>query len=333
MSRRCHDHRCSRVSARASGGDRVGHDHGGDRPDRGRRRGVDDRGRVPGCAQAADRVLGRQHDRSVRRSGPTRPQLARCAAAHHVGARGARVRAGLHRRRARRGRSDRRGAAGVPGIAARRGRRGPHQRRDPHRTRGRAEGGGRAARARRARQAVAPAAGGDRAPRPAALDAPRQGGGQPPLRRRQRVLRARARPVDDVLVRPVRRRRRVARGGPGGQARADLPQARPPRTTGRPAARRRVRLGVDGDPRRDRARRPRRRHHDQRRAGGRGAAAGRGGRRGRPGRDPDPGLPPDRRRSVRRDLVGRHGRTRRRTQDGRLLRHPALAAATRAGGC
>ena len=45
---------------------------------------------------------------------------------------------------------------------------------------------------------------------------------------------------------------RVARGRPGGQARVDLPQARPARTPRRPAARRRLRLGFDGDPRRDR---------------------------------------------------------------------------------
>ena len=51
MSRRCHDHRCSRVSARASDGDRVGHDRARRRPDRGRIRGADDRGRVPGFAQ------------------------------------------------------------------------------------------------------------------------------------------------------------------------------------------------------------------------------------------------------------------------------------------
>ena len=139
----------------------------------------------------------------------------------------------------------------------------------------------------------------------------------------------RARPVDDVLVRPVRRRRDVVRGGPGGQARADLPQARPARTSRRPTARRRMRLGVDGDPRRHPPRRAGRRCDDQQRAGGRGTAAGRSRWRVRPGGDPDRGLPAGRRRSVRRDLIGRHGRARRRTQDGRLLRHPALAAPAR----
>ena len=55
------------------------------------------------------------------------------------------------------------------------------------------------------------------------------GGHLAPLRRRQRVLRAAARPVHDLLVRGVDRRRcrrRRARRGPVRQVRADLPQAR-----------------------------------------------------------------------------------------------------------
>ena len=46
------------------------------------------------------------------------------------------------------------------------------------------------------------------------------GGDRAPLRRRQRLLPARARAVDDVLVRPLRRRRHRPHGGPGGQARS-----------------------------------------------------------------------------------------------------------------
>ena len=41
-----------------------------------------------------------------------------------------------------------------------------------------------------------------------------------------RVLRAVPRPVDDLQLRDLLARRRVARGGPGGEARAGLPQAR-----------------------------------------------------------------------------------------------------------
>ena len=79
---------------------------------------------------------------------------------------------------------------------------------------------------------------------------------QSPLRRRQQVLRAGVRLSDDVLVRAVRRRRHHARRGTGCKTRTDLSQARTRRPTGitqRPgpeaAARHRVRLGVDGDPR------------------------------------------------------------------------------------
>ena len=49
----------------------------------------------------------------------------------------------------------------------------------------------------------------------------------------------------------------LARGGPGGQVRADLPQARPRPAPRARAARRRVRMGIDGHPRRPAPRRAR----------------------------------------------------------------------------
>ena len=61
----------------------------------------------------------------------------------------------------------------------------------------------------------------------AALQGARRPGDHPPLRRRQRLLPARARAVADLLVRLLRRRRHRPRRGPGRQVRADLPQARP----------------------------------------------------------------------------------------------------------
>ena len=88
---------------------------------------------------------------------------------------------------------------------------------------------------------------------------------QPPLRRRQRLLPPRARAVDDVLVRPLRRRRRST--STTAQA---LKHDLICRKLGlddhdrRAPARRRVRVGVDGDPRRQPLRRLGRRHHDQR---------------------------------------------------------------------
>ena len=80
-----------------------------------------------------------------------------------------------------------------------------------------------------------------------------------PLRRRQRLLRAVPRPLDDLQLRVLRRRRADARGGPGGQARAGLQEARAPRRRAR--ARRRLRLGQLRDPRRQPPRRPRGRDH------------------------------------------------------------------------
>ena len=71
---------------------------------------------------------------------------------------------------------------------------------------------------------------------------------QPPLRRLQPVLRARPRPVDDLHVRLLPRRRRDPRAGPGQQVPPRVRQARP--AAGRPAARHRLRLGRHGAVRR-----------------------------------------------------------------------------------
>ena len=183
------------------------------------------------------------------------------------------------------------------------------------------------------RPAAAAAARGGPAEGLAPLAAARRRGHRAPLRRRQRLLPARAGPGDDVLVRPLRRADDGPRRRPGGQARADLPQARARRPPRRADARRRVRLGLDGHPRRHPPRRVRRRHHDQRGPGGAGPRAGRRRRRRRPGRDPAAGLPAARRRAVRRHLVGRHVRARRREAAGPLLRGPPRRAARRRAGC
>ena len=54
-------------------------------------------------------------------------------------------------------------------------------------------------------------------------------GGQPPLRRRQPLLRTRARARHDVLVRPVRHPRHVTGRCAGRQTRVDLPEVGPRR--------------------------------------------------------------------------------------------------------
>ena len=74
---------------------------------------------------------------------------------------------------------------------------------------------------------------------------------------------------------------RRPRGGPGGQARAGRPQAGPGRAPRRPPARRRVRLGLAGDPRRQHHVRPVVGHHHQPRAGGPGRVERVRGRRRR----------------------------------------------------
>ena len=99
----------------------------------------------------------------------------------------------------------------------------------------------------------------------------------PPLRRAVGVLPALPRPVHDLLVRDLLARRDDARAGAGGQARADLPEAR---AQARPArARRRLRLGRVRHPRRQAPRRARHRHHDLAAAGGARALGRRGGGR------------------------------------------------------
>ena len=178
------------------------------------------------------------------------------------------------------------------------------------------------------------AEGGDPAAWNPPLDRPRPGRDQSSLRRRQRVLPAGARPGDDVLVCSVRLGRHDARGGTGRQARAHLPQTRPhrpdvPRRERRAAtaaARCRVRVGLDGHPRREPARRRRRRRDHQRRAGDRGPSTRRGSRPRRSRRDPAPGLPARRRRALRRDLVDRDGRTRRREEPPEVLRRSPRVA-------
>ena len=126
-------------------------------------------------------------------------------------------------------------------------------------------------------------------PRPPPQQGARRGGDRAPLRRVERLLPARARTVDDVLVRGVRRARHDARSRAGRQVRARLPQAR---AAARHApARRRLRVGRDGDARGARTRRAR----GRRDAVAPGRPSGRATRCARPAwrprRDPRAGLP------------------------------------------
>ena len=181
-----------------------------------------------------------------------------------------------------------------------------------------------AAHARPAAPAAAAAARGGAARGRRHSRASRRRGHQPPLRRRQRLLPARARPVDDLLVRPLRST--SASTSPTAQAakhelicrKLGLPSgpARACSTSAAAGAR-----WPSTPPR----------HHDvsvvgitiSRAQADAGPQAGRRGRRRRPGRDPAPGLPRARRRALRRHLVDRHVRARRRRAAGRVLRHPA----------
>ena len=74
--------------------------------------------------------------------------------------------------------------------------------------------------------------------------------GAPPLRRVERLLPAHARRVDDLQLRPVLTRSDHARGGPGGEARAGLHEARAELRAAR--ARHRLRVGQLRHPRRAR---------------------------------------------------------------------------------
>ena len=100
--------------------------------------------------------------------------------------------------------------------------------------------------------------------------------GAPPLRRLERLLPADARRVDDLQLRPVLAGGDDARGGPGGEARAGLQEARA--QAGPARARRGLRLGQLRDARRREPRRPRGGHHALGAAGGTGAPARRGAR-------------------------------------------------------
>ena len=158
---------------------------------------------------------------------------------------------------------------------------------------------------RRSSRCGRPAAGVQRPPTPPCRAAPtrqaphgraRRPLGPPPLRRRQRVLRALPRRHDDLQLRDLRDARPVARGRADEQARDGLPQARP--AARRAAARRRLRLGLVRRPRRRAPRRPRHRDHPVRAAGRAARGARRRARRRRPGRDPRHGLP----RAARREF-------------------------------
>lgn len=173
----------------------------------------------------------------------------------------------------------------------------------------------------------APRGGAAAARRPAALAAPRPTRHLPPLRRRQRLLPAGARPVPGLFVCRLGRQDRLPGGGAGRQAGSDLPKARPAR--GPAAAGRGLRLGLARPARRPALRGARHRHHPVRGAGGAGPPADRRGGAGGARRDPGAGLPGDRGRAVRRDLLGRDGRARGRGPLPRVRRPVVRSAAPR----
>ena len=155
-------------------------------------------------------------------------------------------------------------------------------------------------------------------------------GGEPPLRRRQRVLRDRPRPDADLLVRRFAEPRMDLGGCPSRQARADLPQARPARAPGR----RLLDVGCGWGSMAMHAAPPRRasrRHHDQ---PPQAEWRARRGRRG-PGRPLEIRLQDYRDiggETVRRHLVGRHVRARRHGADARSTSR-CSAPLVRRGGC
>ena len=129
----------------------------------------------------------------------------------------------------------------------------------PHAVGGRAGRAGAWARRGQQPQAAAPAAAGAPAALApgdggaAPLDDPRRRGDPSPLRRLQRVLPPRARALDGLHLRGLPARRRHPRGGAVREVRPRRAQARP---QARPAAaRRRLRLGRHGPPRRQGVRR------------------------------------------------------------------------------
>ncbi|CAK7288062.1 hypothetical protein SGPA1_51028 [Streptomyces misionensis JCM 4497] len=277
-------------------------------------------GSAPGSAAGLGRITGRASRRShARRAQPARP------APHPVQA----GRAGPGPRLGRRGPGHRgrpvhgAGQHGRADLGARGGRAHP----PPGRARPRCpRRRPRAAQARRpADPARAAARGGPQTPS-SAHPWQRQARHQPPLRRRQRLLRAGPRSLDGVLLRllGVLRQGRHPGGRPARQARTGLPEAR---SEGGPAAAgRRLRLGLHGPARGPGARGERRRGHPLPGAGRVRPQARR--RRGtdRPGGDQGPGLPGRHRRPLRRDLLHRHGRARRRrTLPG--VRPPAVRPA------
>ncbi len=112
----------------------------------------------------------------------------------------------------------------------------------------------------------------------AAQQDPRRRGDPPPLRRLEHVLRVGARPVDDLHLRVLPAPRRDAGRGAGEQVPAGVREAAA--EAGRPAARRRLRLGRHGA-----LRRPPRREGDRRHA------VARSRRRGRRRRSPSRACP------------------------------------------
>src|SRR5579863_6684545 len=137
------------------------------------------------------------------------------------------------------------------------------------------------------------------------LPGARRAGDSLPLRRRQRLLRAVSRRVDDLQLCPVLTRCGNTRGGPARQARYGRQEARAARRATRAGCR--MRLGQLCDPRRARLRRQRRGDHAVAVTGRAGSQAGRRCRRRRSRRDPHRRLPRGCRRGLRRDREHRHG--------------------------
>ncbi len=171
---------------------------------------------------------------------------------------------------------------------------------------------------------------GGAAPRTPAFEGTRRRGDRTSLRRLERLLPARARRIDDVLVRGLDGHDDIARGSAGEQVRAGRDEARP--ASGHAAPRHRLRLGRD-----DPARGPPpwcagRRGHALTAAGRvrREASGGRGPLG--PGRGPVPGLPRHRRRSLRRGELDRDVRARRLDPAGRVLRPRATTWSRPAAG-